>query len=103
MSSIKIYMTNLPSLLFMYNHVLTSIAEYRIFVQAVCDVCFSQVIGICGGAEKCQLVKSYGAIETIDHTKEDFKDRIKQLTRGNGVDIVVDAVGGKVFEDCLRW
>jgi NADPH2:quinone reductase len=65
-------------------------------------VYFSQVIGVCGGAEKCQLVKSYGAVETIDYTKEDVKDRIKELTRGKGVDIVVEVVGGKVFGDCLK-
>jgi NADPH:quinone reductase len=61
------------------------------------------VIGVCGGTEKCELVKSYGACETIDYNKEDVKDRIKQITRGKGVDIVVEMVGGKVFEDCLRW
>jgi NADPH2:quinone reductase len=63
----------------------------------------SQVIGVCGGAEKSKLVKSYGAYETIDYSHEDVRNKVKQLTGGDGVDIVVDVVGGKLLEDCLRW
>jgi len=64
---------------------------------------YCQVIGVCGGPDKCQLVKSYGATETIDYSHEDVKERVKQLTKGKGIDIFVDMVGGKVFDDCLRW
>jgi len=60
------------------------------------------VIGACGGAEKCVLVRSYGAKSTIDYTKENLSDRLKELTNGKGVNIIVDVVGGKVLEDCLK-
>jgi len=60
------------------------------------------VIGACGGADKCELVRSYGAKVAIDYTKENLRERLKELTDGKGVDVIVDVVGGKVLEDCLK-
>ena len=63
---------------------------------------FIQVIGACGGEEKCNLVKSKGAFECIDYTKENIKDRVKEITGGRGVDVVIDNVGGSTMIDCLK-
>lgn len=60
------------------------------------------VIGACGGADKCQIVSKYGAKFTIDYKKENLRERIQEITKGRGVDIVLDVVGGKVLEDGLR-
>lgn len=62
----------------------------------------AKVIGACGGPEKCELVKSKGAIECIDYRKEDIRQRIKDITKGRGVDVVIDNVGGKSTIDCLK-
>ena len=61
-----------------------------------------QVIGACGGPAKCALVKEKGAVAAIDYNTESIKDRMKELTGGSGADIIFDAVGGKVFDECLR-
>ena len=61
------------------------------------------MIGVCGGEEKCSLVKTYGAAATIDYNREDLKDQVKQITKSRSVDIVLDMVGGKTFEDLIRW
>ena len=61
------------------------------------------MIGACGGAEKCALVLERGAFAAIDYNKESVKDRVKELTDGKGADIIMDAVGGDIFDQCLRW
>ena len=60
------------------------------------------MIGACGSAEKCDLVKLRGAIAAIDYTKDSVREKIKELTNGKGVDIIFDVVGGKIFEESLR-
>jgi len=50
--------------------------------------------------EKAELAKRAGAEETI--LVEGFKDSALALTDGEGVDIVLDVVGGPVFTDSLR-
>ena len=64
---------------------------------------FTQVIGACGSPEKCEIVKSKGAIAAIDYNKESLKDKVKELTGGKGANIILDAVGGDIFDQCLRW
>ena len=60
------------------------------------------MIGACGGPQKCAVVKEYGAAETIDYNTENIRDRVKEITKGKGANIVLDAVGGKVMNDCIR-
>ncbi|HEX4459513.1 MAG TPA: zinc-binding dehydrogenase, partial [Polyangia bacterium] len=43
-----------------------------------------------------------GADELIDYAKEDLKERVKTLTKGAGVDVVYDPVGGAFSEQALR-
>ncbi len=62
-----------------------------------------KVIGACGSAEKCALVKEHGALEAINYKSESLKDRVKQLTGGKGANIVFEAVGGKVMMESVRW
>ncbi len=49
-----------------------------------------------------RFCRAHGATETIDYSREDLKERIKQLTKGNGVDVVYDPVGGALAEPALR-
>ena len=62
----------------------------------------AKVIAAASTDEKLALCKEYGAVETINYTKEDLKTRIKELTDGKGVDVVYDPVGGAYSEAALR-
>jgi NADPH2:quinone reductase len=62
----------------------------------------ARVIAAAGSREKLDAAVASGAAETIDYTTESIVDRIKTLTNGAGVDVVYDAVGGDVFDACLR-
>jgi NADPH2:quinone reductase len=61
-----------------------------------------RVIAAASSEEKLAVCREYGAAATINYTTEDLKDRVKALTGGAGVDIVVDPVGGDYTEAALR-
>lgn len=62
----------------------------------------AKVIAAASSDEKLDFCKSNGADETINYESEDLKKRIKELTNGKGVDVVIDPVGGKYTEPALR-
>lgn len=60
------------------------------------------VIAAASTAEKLAVCKEKGAYHLINYESEDLKERIKTLTDGKGVDVVLDVVGGKYAEPALR-
>ncbi|MFZ3582528.1 quinone oxidoreductase family protein [Loktanella sp. DJP18] len=63
------------------------------------------LIGTAGSDAKCQLALDHGATHMINYATDDFPSRVRALTDGRGVDVVMDAVGRDTFEgslDCLR-
>jgi len=63
------------------------------------------VIGTVGSAEKAKLALEHGATHVINYREEDFVARVKELTKGKGVDVVYDSIGKDTFPgslDCLR-
>lgn len=48
-----------------------------------------------------ELVRTWGANETVIHSKEDVNERVKEITNGKGVDIVFESVGEKTFLQSL--
>lgn len=62
----------------------------------------AKVIAAASTDEKLALCKEYGADETINYTTQDLKATIKEITEGNGVDVVYDPVGGLYSEAALR-
>jgi len=62
----------------------------------------ARVIATAGGPEKLAIASAHGADRTIDHRSEDLRLRIKELTEGRGADVILDPVGGEVFEASLR-
>lgn len=62
----------------------------------------ARVIAAASTEEKLSLCRQRGADETINYADEDLKNRAKELTRGKGVDVVYDAVGGEYAEAALR-
>ncbi|MAG37723.1 MAG: alcohol dehydrogenase [Dehalococcoidia bacterium] len=61
-----------------------------------------QVIGTASTDEKLALVRSLGATATINYVAESFGERVKELTDGRGADVILEAVGGSVFEESLQ-
>ena len=62
----------------------------------------ARVIACASTEEKLAVCREHGADETINYATEDLRERIKQLTSGNGVDVVYDPVGGPYTEPALR-
>ena len=63
-----------------------------------------RLIGTAGSDEKCQLALDHGADACINYRSEDFVARVKELTGGKGVPVVMDSVGKDTWEgslDCL--
>jgi NADPH:quinone reductase-like Zn-dependent oxidoreductase len=58
----------------------------------------ARVIATAGGEAKCARARELGAHEVIDHTREDLAARVRELTGRKGVEVVVEHVGGSVFE-----
>jgi NADPH2:quinone reductase len=63
------------------------------------------VIGTVGSDEKAELARAHGCHHVIVYTRENFVERVKEITAGEGVTVVYDSVGKAVFMDsldCLR-
>jgi NADPH2:quinone reductase len=63
------------------------------------------VIGTVGSEQKAEHARSHGCHHPILYRHEDFVERVKQITAGQGVDVVYDSVGRATFMkslDCLR-
>jgi NADPH:quinone reductase-like Zn-dependent oxidoreductase len=60
------------------------------------------VIATAGTDEKCEKAKALGADATINHSRENIADKVRELTDGRGVDVVFEHVGPAVFEQCIR-
>jgi NADPH2:quinone reductase len=66
----------------------------------------ARVIATAGSDEKLKIAAEHGAQELIDYSDGEFKDRVKELTGGNGADVIYDPVGGDVFDQslrCINW
>jgi NADPH:quinone reductase len=62
----------------------------------------ARVIACASSDDKLAACRDHGADETINYATEDLRERIKALTGGRGVDVIVDPVGGPYTEPALR-
>jgi NADPH2:quinone reductase len=63
------------------------------------------VIGTVGSEQKAELARAHGCDHPIVYTREDFVERVKDITGGEGVAVVYDSVGKDTFLkslDCIR-
>jgi NADPH2:quinone reductase len=58
-------------------------------------------LALVGSADKATALKNYGADHVIDYKSEDVASRVAAITNNVGVDLVLDAVGGKGFAKYL--
>lgn len=60
----------------------------------------ARVVAVASTREKCDFARAAGADEAV--LVEGFRDAVKELTGGQGVDVLVDVVGGDLMTDSLR-
>jgi NADPH2:quinone reductase len=63
------------------------------------------MIGTVSSPEKAELARSHGCAHVIDYRRENVVERVRELTRGEGVPVVYDGVGKDTFLtslDCLQ-
>jgi NADPH2:quinone reductase len=60
------------------------------------------VIAAASSDEKLEFAASAGADETINYSNTPLKETVKEMTGGNGVDVVYDPVGGELADQAFR-
>ena len=63
------------------------------------------IIGTVGSDEKIEIAKNNGCDHVINYSKENFAEKVKKITNGDGVPVVYDGVGKKTFDgsiECLK-
>ncbi|NMP21681.1 quinone oxidoreductase family protein [Sulfobacillus harzensis] len=66
----------------------------------------SMVIGTVSRKEKASVARDAGADAVINYSQEDFVAPVRELTDGQGADVILDSVGGTVAErslEALAW
>ena len=58
----------------------------------------NKVFTTVGNSKKCEFCNNLGADVSINYRKQDFYKEIKLLTKGKGVDVILDMVGGSYFQ-----
>jgi len=62
----------------------------------------ARVITTAGSEEKCQRVLALGADLAINYAAKDFGPEVLSFTAGRGVDVVLEMIGGDVYNKSLQ-
>ena len=62
----------------------------------------ARVIAAASSDEKLEFAVEAGADETINYSNTPLKETVKEMTGGNGVDVVYDPVGGELADQAFR-
>jgi len=60
------------------------------------------VIGTVGSDAKAELARAHGCDHPIVYTRENFAERVREITGGAGLPVVYDSIGKDTFMDSLR-
>lgn len=60
------------------------------------------VLAAASTEEKRLFALDHGADSSLDYTDDGFRSKVKELTKGRGVDVVYDPVGGQYSEQAFR-
>lgn len=85
-------------------HVLIHAAAGGVGTAAVqlADAAGATVFGTASTPEKLELAADLGCEHPIQYTETDFVDRIQEITDGEGVDLVLDGIGGETTTESLQ-
>ena len=62
----------------------------------------ARIFATASAEDKLALARELGAHETINYTTHDFAEIVKAGTGGRGVDLILECVGGEVFDKSLQ-
>ncbi len=62
----------------------------------------ARVIVTVGSQDKAEIAKALGADHVILYNQENFRERVMDITQGQGVNVVYDAVGRDTIHDSIR-
>lgn len=60
------------------------------------------VIACAGDARKLEVCRLQGADHLVNYRTENLIDRVKEITGGEGANVIYDPVGGDTFDQCKR-
>jgi NADPH2:quinone reductase len=66
----------------------------------------ARVIATAGSAEKLAFCRKQGAEFAFNYLEQDFAEEVNRVTKGHGADVILDPVGGDVFDKstrCIAW
>jgi NADPH2:quinone reductase len=61
----------------------------------------ARVIALASG-DKLDFARQAGADVALDYRKEGWVDAVQEATEGRGADVIIESVGGDVFDGCTR-
>jgi NADPH:quinone reductase-like Zn-dependent oxidoreductase len=59
----------------------------------------AEIFATVGSTEKMEIAREQGAHVVINYSREKFADIIRKKTDGEGVDVILDSVGGRVMKE----
>ncbi|MGB7949919.1 MAG: zinc-binding dehydrogenase [Candidatus Binatia bacterium] len=62
----------------------------------------AKVIANSGSEEKCRRLRQLGADVTIDVSETDFLPEVMRVTDNRGVDVVLEMIGGEIYQKSLQ-
>jgi NADPH:quinone reductase-like Zn-dependent oxidoreductase len=62
----------------------------------------ARVLTTVGASDKVAKAKELGADFVINHSEQPVADRVKELTGGRGVDVVIEHIGPAVWDQCIE-
>lgn len=62
----------------------------------------ARVIAAASSDEKLEVAKTAGADLLINYSTSSLKEKVKELTGGQGADVIYDPVGGDLFDEAIR-
>ncbi|KAK2722439.1 hypothetical protein QYM36_002840 [Artemia franciscana] len=72
-------------------------------VDLAANVYKAKVIGVCDTEEKASIVRDKGAFAALKFDPKHLRDKIKDYTGKKGIKIILDAVGGDLFKEALKY
>ena len=72
------------------------------FAVQIANAVGARVIATAGSGDKLNQARQIGAETVINHYTEDVSARVRDLTGGEGVDVIIEHVGAAVWPACFR-